>query len=96
MSQSGHTLSYDIVYELSRKMAIKWLNMWVFPTFLAFQVLMSVLCLSLNKVIPLNQPASSSLIWRTIKLIAYDSPTLTSRHLFHPEQNYSLESVHSP
>ena len=57
MSLCGHTLSNDIVYEISQKMAIKWLNMWVFPTFLAFQVLVSALCLSLNKVFPLNQSA---------------------------------------
>ena len=61
MSQCGPTISYDIVYEISQKMVIKWLNMWAFPTFLAFQVLLSALCLSI--VFPLNQPADRS--WST-------------------------------
>ena len=90
MSLCGHTLSYDIVYEISQKMVIKWLNMWVFPTFLAFQVLMSALCLSLNKVFPLNQPACTSIIWRTIELISNDCPSL---HHLHPNIYSTLSRI---
>ena len=92
MSQCGHTLSYDIVYEISEKMVIKWLSMWVFPTFLAFQVLMSALCLSLKKVFPHNQPACSSIIWRTTELIAHDSPSLHPSHpnIYSTQEQQSL------
>ena len=61
----------DIVYEISQKMMIQWLNRRVFPTYLAFQVLMSALCLNLNKVFPLNQPACSSIIWRTTRWTSF-------------------------
>ena len=73
-------------------MVIKWLNMWVFPTCLAFQVLMSALCLSLNKVFPLNQSACSSIIWSTTEQIAHDSPSLHPSHpnIYSTQEQQSL------